>query len=101
MQRARDGAADEKGENKEQEDHPKHASLIRQIENQYRLSVSEPISRTAACSAANAKRDVHQNEIMSSPVSAARRKSGFVEKRYRRKRRKGGKENDSWTYVKF
>lgn len=46
-------------------DHPKHASLIRRIENQYRLSVSEPISRTAACRAANEMRDVHQNEIYS------------------------------------
>lgn len=60
---------EENGENKEQGEHPKHASLIRRIENQYRLSVSEPISRTAACSAANVKRDVHQNEICPSPVT--------------------------------
>ena len=35
--------------------------------------LSEPISRTAACSAANAKRDVHQYEIFLPSAAEARR----------------------------
>lgn len=48
-----------------QEDHPKHASLIRRIENQYRLSASlSPFPVLPhAVGTANEMRDVHQNGI--------------------------------------
>lgn len=63
MQRAAMVSRRERRKQRARREHPKHASLIRRIENQYRLSVSEPISRTAACTAANVKRDVLQYEI--------------------------------------